>query len=574
MARFQISSLEGTRLLQFRRLLVLVLVIFQAVTVLTIIGLSRLGTQDAMLEQARHILTNATGESVEHTRAFLDGAQRTVSTASAMFATGVLTEQDQGRLENYFVSLLQHHAAFTGMYLATPTGEFLYVSRDSDRDLAYRVKRIAADRPGASVWYRTSTGHAENVRHEVHDDFDPRARPWFKAALARQDFIWTEPYLFFTDRKLGLTAAAPVRDRHGNLIGVIGIDLELEDLASFLAAHEISETGSAFIASAEGVLIAAPFAGQARQLASLANLPLQRAETVTDVAGREALAAVRRANRGDGEISRFLVDGRTYLVDFLPLELADGREWLVGTFAPQDEFLQTMRAHEQKNIATALVMLAASMVIGWLLAGTVWSPVAALHDQANRDQLTKVYNRRYLERHAPRAFSQARDSGDPISIVIVDIDFFKRINDTYGHDIGDEVIRETARRLRSAARIGDVVARIGGEEFLLLLPTAPAQIAARIGERILEWFHDKPVATDAGPIEVTFSAGVATQNSALQSYEAVRNAADKALYKAKRSGRDQIVVADAEIISDPLEKLPGTKMIDQLPKVQRECADA
>lgn len=564
MARIQISSLQGPRLIQFRRLLVLVLVLFQAVTVITIIGLTRLGTQDAMLAQARQILANATGESLEHTRAFLDGAQRTAATASSIFATGVVDSLDRGQLENYFVSLLQHHDAFAGMYLGTLEGEFLYVSRDADRELAYRIKRIDADRPGAVVWYRTHTAEAVAVQHEPHDEYDPRTRPWFKAALARADFVWTEPYLFFTDRKLGITAATPVRDGDGKLLGVLGIDLELEDLASFLGAHEISESGSAFIASVDGVLIAAPFAGESRQLASttVTQHPLPATDKIADVAGREALAAVRKANTGGGEVANFRVEGREYLVDFLPLTLADGRQWLVGTFAPEDEFLQAMRAHERNNIVMALAMLAASMLIGWMLAGTVWTPVAALHDQANRDQLTKVFNRRYLERQAPLIFAEAQRDALPVSVVLIDIDRFKRVNDTHGHGVGDEVIQETARRLRSAARIGDIVARIGGEEFMLLLPTASSEIAVRICERILEWFHDKPVQTGAGPLHITFSAGVATRTRGAQSFDEVRAAADKALYRAKRTGRDRIVVADQALMAPRLASVT-------LPAVER-----
>lgn len=539
--------MQGPRLVRFRRTLILLLVAFQAVTVVTILALSSLGNRTAMLEQASHLLANATAESAEHTNAFLDGAQRTVSTTASMFRSGVLDADEPSSLEDYLVNLLEHNIAFAGMYLGTAEGTFLYVSRADDDVLPFRVKKIDSARRGATTWRRDLGLLRSDPHIDPDDNFDPRARPWFAAALATDGFVWTEPYVFFTARKPGITAAAPVRSATGAVIGVIGIDLELEALAGFLAHLDISESGSAFIASAEGVLIAAPFMRDPTRTAGdrLTPRSLVTIDSVTNQAGRRALQTVRDAQAAPASDTspRFRVGSRDYLTDYLPMTLADGREWVVGAFAPEDEFLQALRERERTNLLIALVILAASMVAGWFLAGTAWTPVAALHDQANRDQLTQVFNRRYVDRHAPTLFSIAADSGDGIAAVIIDIDRFKMVNDSYGHDVGDQVIRETARRLRSAARIGDVVARIGGEEFLLLLPTASADVASSITCRILRWFHDKPVATKAGSLAITFSAGIAVQTADCAGFDAVRAAADTALYDAKHSGRNQVVVA-------------------------------
>ncbi len=543
----RLAEKNPRQLSRIRRLLVLSLVAFQALTVITILGLSHLSNERVMLEQAGRILETATDEAADHTRSFLDNAERTVTSTALMFASDVLAVDQPARLENFFVSLLEQNRAFAGMYIGTVDGDFFYVSRSENPEHAYRVKSM---RPGqtAGAWLswrgRTPGSLASDV--DPYDTYDPRTRPWFEQATGEQRAVWTDPYVFFTAQRLGITVAAPLHRADGALAGAIGIDLELTELASFLQALEVSPSGSAFITSSDGVLIAAPFSGNGAQLASTnaSGLELHSVESLTDYAGREALRLVQLAPEVAGHArSMFRIGATDYLVDHEPLVLAGDRTWLVGTFAAEDDFLGAIRINERNNLLLAAGILLVSMLIGWHLAGSAWTPVAALHAQVNRDPLTQLHNRRYLQRHAQQLFDDARDNGTSIVAVIVDIDHFKRINDGYGHAVGDEVIIEVAQRLRRAARIGDTVARLGGEEFVVLLPTATAEVAATIMNRIAEWFRSEPVPTQAGPVAVTFSAGIATPDTAGYGFEETLRAADSALYQAKQTGRDRVVVA-------------------------------
>lgn len=163
------------------------------------------------------------------------------------------------------------------------------------------------------------------------------------------------------------------------------------------------------------------------------------------------------------------------------------------------------------------------------------------------DALTGLYNRRYLTRRLEEELARAQRHAQSLSCLFVDVDHFKRVNDTYGHTAGDEVLRELAARLRCDLRPCDVAVRYGGEEFALLLPQTAAREAARIAERIRAMIHGEPVPTRAGPVPVTVSIGVAQARPDLgQRREVVGSAliaaADAALYLAKERGRNCVML--------------------------------
>ena len=170
-----------------------------------------------------------------------------------------------------------------------------------------------------------------------------------------------------------------------------------------------------------------------------------------------------------------------------------------------------------------------------------------VHDEAKRlsltDGLTGLWNRRQLELRLAQEQERATRFGERFSFVLVDLDDFKKINDTHGHPIGDAVLIELARRLSEHTREVDVVARYGGEEFALLLPQTDLDGARNVAEKIRSELADVPFETEAGPLPVTLSAGVAChpQHGSGASHIA---AADGALYAAKGGGKNRVVLAD------------------------------
>lgn len=173
--------------------------------------------------------------------------------------------------------------------------------------------------------------------------------------------------------------------------------------------------------------------------------------------------------------------------------------------------------------------------------------VGVMHDitemqrLANTDPLTGVLNRRSIDEHVTDAFAQVDNRG---SLLLFDLDHFKVINDTWGHDAGDKALIHFANIARSVLRAEDQIARIGGEEFAVLLPGAPTEMAIDVAERVLETLHHSPLEWNGEPIVMSSSVGVVTKlNDSPFLLTDWLPLADEQLYRAKDNGRNQVMAA-------------------------------
>ena len=157
------------------------------------------------------------------------------------------------------------------------------------------------------------------------------------------------------------------------------------------------------------------------------------------------------------------------------------------------------------------------------------------------DALTGVYNRRFITRLIEQELDRSRRYHTLTSLVMMDIDFFKHINDTYGHQAGDQVLAAVAALVQRTLRLTDTLGRFGGEEFLLLLPETNLDLAIQAADRVRRKVYAADIETSAGLVNVTVSMGVATYNPAENDdLDAVVRHADQAMYQAKQNGRNQV----------------------------------
>ncbi len=253
-------------------------------------------------------------------------------------------------------------------------------------------------------------------------------------------------------------------------------------------------------------------------------------------------------------------DGRTTWTDLMranrqrrcgtAVDTQDFDAWLASARSRRGK--QPFRAFESNNHDGRWIwMTETTLASGWMLC--VASDITALNedgrslrltrDQALRaaqtDALTGISNRTYMTQQLDRLLAQ----GLPFALVLLDLDHFKRINDQYGHPVGDEVLRDFARQLQAGTRREDFCGRVGGEEFMLLLPGVDAQQAQTIVQRLLDSVHATRPLPTAPQLRYSSSAGLALHRPQEHS-AALYQRADRALYRAKHAGRDRLVCDD------------------------------
>jgi len=167
-----------------------------------------------------------------------------------------------------------------------------------------------------------------------------------------------------------------------------------------------------------------------------------------------------------------------------------------------------------------------------------------LEELANTDLLTGLPNRRHALSRLTLAWDDSLRRGEPLACLLLDADHFKAINDTYGHDAGDVVIRELGQHLRDCLRTDDLVARMGGDEFLIILPRTDLAGAMRVGWELRDHITSLRIQAGAGVWKGSLSIGAAERDATQPDYEALIKAADEGLYAAKRKGRNTVAVAD------------------------------
>ncbi|MFN8495072.1 MAG: tetratricopeptide repeat-containing diguanylate cyclase [Caldilineaceae bacterium] len=165
---------------------------------------------------------------------------------------------------------------------------------------------------------------------------------------------------------------------------------------------------------------------------------------------------------------------------------------------------------------------------------------AALEDLATKDPLTGLFNRRHFFTLATKQFTQALSYRRPLSVLLLDVDHFKLVNDTYGHRTGDQALQSVAEQLRRGLRVTDIISRYAGDEFIILLPETDGEQAIQVAERLRFRIEAQELVASISPARITISFGVATLDAETQNLDELLEYADQALYIAKQLGRNNV----------------------------------
>ncbi|HUE93323.1 sensor domain-containing diguanylate cyclase [Pseudomonas sp.] len=226
-----------------------------------------------------------------------------------------------------------------------------------------------------------------------------------------------------------------------------------------------------------------------------------------------------------------------------PLYSEDGQA--LGTLCMIDSVPRQMSDQQLRLFIDMAVLVEGYLKLRRVSEQTVKLRAALSREQRKSmlDPLTQLWNRAGLNHFLPKQLLQAEEQGLQLGVLFCDLDHFKPVNDTHGHAAGDQALWETARRISAAVRPQDVVTRSGGEEFVVLLQVHDQQELLRIANRILKTVNQKPITTDAAPLNLTISIGAAMGRAQEQPEQSLKRA-DEALYRAKGNGRNRVEMAD------------------------------
>jgi diguanylate cyclase (GGDEF)-like protein len=223
-----------------------------------------------------------------------------------------------------------------------------------------------------------------------------------------------------------------------------------------------------------------------------------------------------------------------------------GEDRTIGALVVEGDHPGDIGQLEMRNIGLLAALARGPLEIVW--------EIEEVTRRARTDSLTGLANRRHFDEQLRRVIAETDRFGGASSLVLIDLDHFKSINDRFGHQAGDAVLRHVAQLMRDAVRTVDLCARYGGEELALLLPQTGRDGAVELAERLRQMLEQRPVAHDGASIRVTASFGVATYPAPVPYGDWVVPAADKALYEAKATGRNNVKSIDPKEVTPALYK--------------------
>jgi len=352
---------------------------------------SYLTSQEVLHRHARDIMMNIADLALEQSQRHLMHAHGAAALTKRLLASNVVSNQSDRItvLERYLSEQLSVNPHFAGIYVGMPNGDFYdvrhYEAKVKD---GFRTKMILNTDRGRTVHLIYRDSHFTPILEEKDDTdpYDPRQRPWYQKAIAENRIVWTDPYIFYTSRKPGITIAGPFFDASGKLMGVVGVDIEIDQLSVFIGNLKIGKNGKAFMLNPNGDVVA---------FGDLSKLIIDKTSSkdatrlatiweIDDPISRKAFRAaeIQKDQSGllvlDGpRFARFEHQGQRYLAMFVPFT-ASRWPWITGVYLPEDDYLGAIKSNQRFNILITLIISLFAAFVGFLLARGVVRPIAQL----------------------------------------------------------------------------------------------------------------------------------------------------------------------------------------------------
>jgi diguanylate cyclase (GGDEF)-like protein len=506
----------GTRL---RSLVVGVALLLLVGLQLFAVVVSGFSARSSAIDVARDAIGRVGDTTIESILRYLAPAEQSADVTAQLLSADLL-DTTSPNLERYLYTQLAVMPQMTGAFVGFPDGAFVFVTREPG---GFRSKRITVSGTRRVVETHYDQWFIANESALLPSDtYDPRQRPWYSLAAPSSNIEWTDPYVFFSSGHPGVTAAKAVQV-DGQTLAVVGVDVELTGLAAFLDDLPIAASGEAFVVSGNSV-VAAPSSYTAQT--GLDDNGELRMLTLDE------LSVPALGETADGEVRRLSTPTGPELVLHRSFPDDQSLRWGVVVRAAESDFTSIVRKQQR---TTVLILLGGAAFLGasFFVLRRVTRPIVELHDRAVTDELTGLANRRSLADLGEQMVTAAHRDGRLLSVVIIDLDDFKRLNDQFGHLAGDQALKAVAASLHAATSENDLVARFGGDEFVVLqrvthLHDATNKARAMLADVTRQIHEALPT---AGPVAA--SAGMTISDGSRRPFEVLLQEADDALMSSK-----------------------------------------
>ncbi|MEA4910227.1 MAG: diguanylate cyclase [Anaerolineaceae bacterium] len=314
-------------------------------------------------------------------------------------------------------------------------------------------------------------------------------------------------------------------DQNGNFLGVTGVGLEMDSFGKMLDSYRTRFGPLTYMVDANGVIQVHP------------DLNLVEKVNIRDLEGLSGLSEDLLSKKTGTNIFEYrnqqgnIILSARYFPDF---------DWFLIVEQNQTQAMGTARESLVRNLGIGIGVTILVILLVTLTTNVFYSKLEKL---AVNDELTGLYNRRKFSELFEREISIAERCNEPLSLLMIDLDRFKPVNDDYGHPIGDQLLKEIAGFMKQEIRDIDVISRWGGEEFVVLLHKTDMEQAYEVAERIRKAIQVTHFVADKGGISKTVSIGISDARSSDYDMERMISLADKAMYLAKQAGRNQTRVS-------------------------------
>ncbi len=388
-----------------------------------------ISSQRMLAGHARDVMQNIADLTMTQSQNHLQLAQRAAHLTKRLLASEVVGSGNQQYkiLEQYFLDQLSLYAHFAGIYIGMPNGNFYYVSRsDAHSPKGYRTKVI--DHPDGVrrtrlIW-RNHEGSIIETTEAPTDTYDPRQRPWYQKALADREIIWTDPYIHFTSQKPGITVAGPIFRKDGQLQSIVGVDIEIDELSTFISKLRIGKHGRAFMLNNNGDVVAFPDISKIKQEEGTPDhrFRMVKIDELDDELSREAFHAIQwqRTKTGllqlnSSQFAKFSHNGEVYNTMFT--QFTDSHwPWMIGVYLPENDYLGALKENRSFNYWITLILSVITTLVGLQLFRSITRPLMGLEKEAlaiKQHDLTTNFKTRSIFKEIDEtatAFSQMKAS--------------------------------------------------------------------------------------------------------------------------------------------------------------------